>query len=49
MKGYKPLALLVKAETASTAAKTLIRKSRINMHTNKKDNLQKAGDSEREK
>lgn len=49
MKGYKPLALVVKVETASTAATGLIRKSRINMHTNKKDNMQNAGDSEREK
>lgn len=43
MKDYKPLAPVVEAETASAAARELIRNSRINMQTNKKDNLQNVG------
>lgn len=49
MKDYKPLALLVEAKTASVAARELTRNSRINMQTNKKDNVPNPGDREVEK
>lgn len=49
MKDYKPLAPLVEDKTASAAASELIRNSRINMQTNKKDNLQNIEAREREK